>query len=106
MNPVWYELRDDEIWLNGATTRGWVKHLQRDGRATLLVVDPKNQFRWAQIQGRLASTSEDGAADHIDRLSHRYMGGPYGDDKSNRIIVRIELDRVTGGENQQPWDGA
>ena len=41
--------------------RGWFTHLRRDPRVTLLVLDPKNMFRWAQIQGRLAGSTADGA---------------------------------------------
>ena len=36
--PVWYEYRDGLIWLNGGPKR-WFRHMQRDPRATLLVVD-------------------------------------------------------------------
>jgi PPOX class probable F420-dependent enzyme len=104
MNPIWYEYRDGQIWLNGGPERAWVKHLQRDPRVTLLVVDPKNQFRWAQIQGRLVDTTAEGADEHIDRLSQRYFGRPYPAEKVDRLIVRVEPERVGGGENQQPWD--
>jgi PPOX class probable F420-dependent enzyme len=104
VNPVWYEYRDGQIWLNGGPNRGWVKHMRRDPRVTLLVVDPQNMFRWAQVQGRLASTSAEGADDHIDRLAQRYTGGPYRNPKVDRLIVRIDPQRVTGGENRQPWD--
>ncbi|MDQ3810233.1 MAG: pyridoxamine 5'-phosphate oxidase family protein, partial [Chloroflexota bacterium] len=51
LNPVWYEYREGEIWLNGGPNRGWLRHMQRDPRVTLLLVDPANMFRWAQIQG-------------------------------------------------------
>jgi PPOX class probable F420-dependent enzyme len=104
MAPVWYEYRDGQIWLNGGPTRDWVKHLKRDPRITLLQLDPKNMFRWAQIQGRLASTTAEGAGDHIERLSQRYTGGPYRNPKVDRLIVRIDPERVTGGESGQPWD--
>jgi PPOX class probable F420-dependent enzyme len=104
MAPVWYEYRDGQIWLNGGPNRDWVKHMQRDPRVTLLVLDPKNMFRWAQIQGRLAETSAEGADEHIERLSQRYTGGPYRNPKVDRLIVRIDPERVTGGENRQPWD--
>jgi PPOX class probable F420-dependent enzyme len=106
MNPVWYEYRDDHFWLNGGPRRGWVKHLKRDPRITLLLVDPKNNFRWAQIQGRLVDTSLEGADDHIEHLSLRYTGGPYRGPKVDRLIVRIDPERVTGGESMQPWDVA
>jgi hypothetical protein len=104
MNPLWYEYRDAQIWLNGGPLRGWFKHLERDPRLTLFVLDPRNMFRWAQIQGRLASTASDGADDHIEHLSQRYTGGPYRNPKVDRLIVRIDPERVTGFESGTPWD--
>lgn len=104
MNPVWYEYRDNQIWLNGGPNRDWYKHLQRDPRITMLVLDPKNGFRWAQLQGRMSDTTFDGADEHIDRLSRRYTGGPYRFPKVDRMIIRVDIERVTGGENREAWD--
>jgi len=104
MTPVWYEYRDGQIWLNGGPKRDWVKHIKRDSRVSLLVPDPKNMFRWAQLQGRLVDTSLEGGDDHIERLSQRYTGGPYRNPKVDRLIVRIDPERVTGMESGQPWD--
>jgi len=104
MTPVWYEYRDGQIWLNGGPKRDWVKHMKRDPRVSLLVLDPKNMFRWAQIQGRLVDTSTEGADDHIEHLSQRYLGGPYRNPKIDRLIVRIAPERVTGMESGQRWD--
>jgi PPOX class probable F420-dependent enzyme len=104
MTPLWYEFRDGQIWLNGGPKRDWFKHLQRDRRVSLLLADPKNMFRWAQIEGHLADTTFEGADDHIDHLSQRYFGRPYPAPKVERMIVRINPERVTGGENREPWD--
>jgi PPOX class probable F420-dependent enzyme len=104
MTPLWYEFRDGQIWLNGGPRRDWFRHLKRDGRATLMLVDNTNMHRWVQIQGRLAGTSFDGADEHIDHLSHRFNGRPYPAPKVERMIVRIEPERITGSENRQPWD--
>jgi len=104
MNPVWYEYRDGQVWLNGGPKRDWVLHMQRDPRVTLFLMDPAKMFRWAQIQARLADTSAEGADEHIEHLSQRYTGGPYRNPKVDRLIVRIDPERVTGGENRQPWD--
>jgi hypothetical protein len=71
---------------------------------TLLVVDPKNMFRWAQIQGRLIDSTAEGADDHIERLAQRYFGGPYPSPKVDRLIVRIAPERISGGDTRQPWD--
>ncbi len=104
MNPVWYEYRDGQIWLNGGPQRGWFKHLRRDGRVTLMVLDPKNMFRWAQIQGRFADSTTQGADEHIEHLSQRYTGGPYRNPKVDRLIVRIDPERVSGYESGTAWD--
>jgi PPOX class probable F420-dependent enzyme len=104
MAPVWFEYRDGQVWINGGPTRDWVKHLRRDPRITLFLIDPKSMFTWVQIQGRLADTSAEGADEHIEHLSQRYTGGPYRNPKVDRLIVRIDPERVTGGEMRQPWD--
>jgi PPOX class probable F420-dependent enzyme len=104
MNPVWYEYRDGQIWLNGGPRRGWFSHLRRDPRVTLLMLDPSNMFRWVQIQGRLASSTADGADEHIERLSQRYTGAAYRNPKVDRLIVRIEPERVMGFESGTAWD--
>lgn len=104
MNPVWFEFRDGLIWLNGGPRRDWFRHLKRDPRVTLFLIDPKNMWRWAQIQARMLDSTTDGADDHIDRLSQRYVGGPYRNPKVERLIVRIQPERVTGHEAGQAWD--
>src|SRR5690349_20882919 len=77
MRPIWYEFRDGLIWLNGRPRRGWVRHMQRDGHGTLLLLDRQNMFRWAQIDCRYVDATAEGADDHIEHLSQRYTGGPY-----------------------------
>lgn len=102
--PIWFEYREGEIWLNGGPRRDWVRHMRRDPRVTLLVVDSNNMFRWAQIQGRVVDYVEEGAGEHIEHLSHRYFGGPYPGPKTDRLIVRVRPERVTGAESREPWD--
>ena len=104
LTPVWFEYRDGQIWLNGGPKRDWFKHMKRDPRVSLQVVDPKNMFRWAAIEGTLASTSMEGGDDHIERLSQRYTGAPYRNPKVDRMIVRVDPIRVRGWEMGQPWD--
>jgi PPOX class probable F420-dependent enzyme len=104
LTPVWFEYRDGQIWLNGGPKRDWFKHMRRDRRVSLVVIDPKNMFRHADILGRLADWTAEGADEHIDRLSQRYQGGPYRNPKIDRLIIRIDPERVTGFESGQPWD--
>ncbi len=96
MNPVWFEYKDNSFWINGGTNRGWFKHLQRDPRITLLLIDPKEMFRWAQVQGRMVNWAEDPGGEHINELSHRYLKKDYQGPRTGRIKIQIEPLRVTG----------
>ena len=98
MNPVWYERRDGEIWLNAATSRAWRKRLEVGDGVTLLFIDPANMWRWAQVQGVVSDMGTDGGEDHIDRLSRRYLGRDYSDHRPEdpRVILKVRPTRVTG----------
>ena len=96
INPVWYEFKDGSLWINGGKNRGWFKHLQRDPRVTLLLIDPKDMFRWAQVQGKMVHWEDDPGGEHINHLSHRYFKRDYPNSRADRIKVQIEPQRVTG----------
>lgn len=103
MNPIWYERRGDEIWLNAASSRAWGQRLEPGGAVTLLFVDPGNQYRWAQVQGQVLEKTGQGGAEHIDRLSQRYFGRPYSqhDPADPRLVIRVRPSRVTGTFRQE-----
>ncbi|MDQ6710772.1 MAG: pyridoxamine 5'-phosphate oxidase family protein [Candidatus Dormibacteraeota bacterium] len=96
MVPVWFEQKDGSFWINGATTRGWFKHMQRDPRITLMLVDPKNMWRWAQVEGKMVEWAEDPNGEHINHLSHRYLKTDYQNARTGRIKIQIEPTRITG----------
>jgi PPOX class probable F420-dependent enzyme len=104
MTPVWFEYADGYVWLNGGPNRAWFKRMRRTGTASLLLLDPRNMFRFARIEGRLAEATAEGADEHIERLSRRYTGGAYPGPTIDRLIVKIEPTAVTGGDARQPWD--
>lgn len=63
----------------------------------MAIFDAANPYRSAQVQGT-ATLEDDPDGVLIDRLSHRYTGGPYpgfaGPDPT-WITVRLAADRVT-----------
>src|SRR5205807_8023307 len=77
LTPAWYELRDGDFWLNSWRGAHWLSHVERDRRATLLFVDPRDMHRVVQAETELVRTDTEGAGAHLDRLSYRYRGGPY-----------------------------
>jgi len=99
LNPVWYDFHDGYFHLNSARGRNWAEHVQQQKDVTLLFVDPRNMYRWAQVQGRLVNVTTEGADAHIDRLSARYTGNPVYQNRvpgEVRISMTIEPLRITG----------
>ena len=98
LNPVWFELRDGSFWLNSNTRRAWPKNVQRDSQVVILLMDPHEQYRYAQIDGRLAEVVPDRKHEHIDRLAKRYTGRAFRELEpgEERIILKIEPMAVSG----------
>ena len=97
MTPVWFEYRDDYFWLNSFQGSDWMAQLQREKTVTLMLLDPKSMFRYAEVQGNLVEATTEGADAHIDRLSLRYTGNPTYQNRQpgmQRVSLKIEPTRV------------
>lgn len=94
---VWVELLDGQPSFNTAYPRAKPRHLERDPRVALTVLDREDPFRWLSVSG-IAALTTDGANDQIDRLSQKYRGvTPYDgyNDDEQRVTVRIAPEHVT-----------
>lgn len=98
LNPVWFALEDRHFIVNGNTRRTWPANLQREREATLLLVDPANMGRYAQIRGRLVDVTPDPDLKVINRLAERYTGKKRArvEPGEQRITFRIAPVKVTG----------
>ena len=96
---VWVDTDGDEVVrFNTARGRAKERHILRDPRVSVAVVDPQDAFRWVAITGT-AELVDDGADNHIDRLAKKYLGAdsyPFRNAAEQRVIVRITVDRVDG----------
>lgn len=95
-SPVWVERDGDRaVVLN--TAKGRVKHrnIQRHPHVALSIHDRNDPYTYVQVRGR-AELVDDGARDHIDRLSNKYLGRDYPPlpPGEERVIVRVTVDRV------------
>ena len=93
---VWVDTNTGEVSFNTATGRAKEKHLRRDPRVSLLVVDPENTYRWVAVSGT-AELTTDGADGQIDRLAKKYLGQdeyPWRNPEEERITVRITPEHV------------
>ncbi len=91
---VWVDEEDGDVLFNTAAGRAKERHLRRDPRTALLVVDPADQYRWLAVSGT-ATLTTDGAVEHIDKLWRRYEDEPFPRGRpGTRVIVRIRPERV------------
>lgn len=80
---------------NTAEGRAKARHLRRDPRASVLVFDNGNWYRWVSVSGA-AELDEDGAVEHAHKLSHKYAGKDFDlPPAQTRVIVRVTPERVS-----------
>jgi PPOX class probable F420-dependent enzyme len=94
---VWIDVEDGKISFNTARGRAKAKHLEHDPRASILVVDPKDPYRYVAVDGH-ARLTEDGADAQMDKLAKKYLGEdryPWRDPADTRVKVLIEPEHVT-----------
>jgi PPOX class probable F420-dependent enzyme len=93
---VWVDVEDGKVSFNTARGRAKSIHLERDPRASLLMVDPNDAFKWVAVSGP-AELTEEGADAQIDKLAKKYLGKdeyPWRNPEETRVKVLIEPEKV------------
>jgi PPOX class probable F420-dependent enzyme len=94
---VWVDVDEKgDVSLNTAYGRVKPTNLERDPRASLLVVDPNDPYKWIALDGAAELTTE-GADAQIDRLAKKYLGKdeyPWRKPDEHRVTVRITPRRI------------
>lgn len=102
VTPVWVGYDDDHLLVNTAKGRQKERNVRRDPKVGLSILDPDDPYRFVSVRGEVEEVTEDGAIEHINELTERYMGRDeypnLGEEEGPRVIIRIRPDRVvTGG---------
>lgn len=93
VTPVWFDFDGTYIRVNSARGRAKDKHMRRDGRVALSILDPDNAYRYLEVGGKVVDITEAGAEAHIDSLAKTYMGVdkyPFHQAGVQRVIYKIE----------------
>jgi len=94
---TWYLWQDDgRVLLNLDGSRVRLRHLRRDPRVTLTVLDEGSWYTHVTLVGRVVDLHEDADLADIDRLSRHYGGQPYPDRESPRWTAVVEVERWHG----------
>jgi PPOX class probable F420-dependent enzyme len=93
---VWIDAEGDAVAVNSAKGRKWPSNLERDPRVNVLVYEAGNPYNFLEIRGTASETTQ-GADEHIDALTKKYMGQdeyPFRQPGEQRVKFVIQPDHV------------
>jgi PPOX class probable F420-dependent enzyme len=103
---TWYDWDGERILVNMTASRARLRHLRRDPRVSLTVIDGDSWNRHLTVFGRAVEIVADQDLADIDRLAQRYAGRPHGDRSRDSVSAWIELDSWYGWEGAGTWPAA
>jgi PPOX class probable F420-dependent enzyme len=98
LTQTWVDTDGEHVLINTVAGFQKTRNMERDDRVALNVADPDDVSRYYAVRGRVVSITADGAAQHIERLAQRYLGGPYpwfGGRDQQRLLVTIAAEKVS-----------
>ena len=95
---VWIKRDGDDVLFSTVVGRAKERHLARDPRVSITVIDKDNPFNYTEFRGEASLTTE-GGDDLIHELSNKYIGDDYKGDVGTdnvRVVVRVKVAKTTG----------
>ncbi len=98
VTPVWVDYDEKYVRVNSALGRVKDKNMRRDPRVSLAIQDSDNPYRYVEIRGKVVEITQNGADDHINKLSQKYLGKPvypYRKPGEVRVTYKIEPQKIS-----------
>ncbi|MEV6244114.1 PPOX class F420-dependent oxidoreductase [Lentzea sp. NPDC051838] len=95
---VWVKRDGDDVLFSTTIGRAKERHLKRDPRVSITVIDKNNPYSYTEFRGEASLTSE-GGRELIDELANKYTGDDYKGDVGTdnvRVVVRVKVAKTTG----------
>jgi PPOX class probable F420-dependent enzyme len=89
---VWIDTDGENVVFNTTNSRAKGRNLRKQPRVSVSIWDNDDPYKYLEVQGA-AELDENGAGEHINDLSHKYVGEDF-HTPTNRVIVRIRPERV------------
>ena len=99
LTQTWVDTDGEHIIINTVEGFQKLRNIARDPRVAVAISDPDKPTRYFQVRGRVIDVTTEGGADHIDKLSLKYVGKPYawyGGRDQVRTIITIAADKIHG----------
>ncbi len=98
LTQTWVDTDGEHVLINSVQTHVKVRNIARDPRVAVAISARERPSRYCWVRGRVLQVTTDGAADHIDTLSQKYIGKPYqwyGGRDQVRVIIVIEPEKIS-----------
>jgi PPOX class probable F420-dependent enzyme len=98
LTQTWVDTDGEHVLINTVQGHLKVRNIERDPRVAVAISDPDKPSRYFQVRGRVLDVTTDGAAEHIEKLAQRYLGGPYpwyGGRDQTRLLITIEAAKIS-----------
>lgn len=97
ISQTWAGTDGEHVLINTVDTHQKTRNLRRDPRIAIGIADPAAPSRYWALRGSVVAMTTEGAREHIDELSQKYIGRPYpgfGGGPQQRVLLTVEVDRV------------
>lgn len=99
VTPVWFNTDEEYFYINTAKGRVKDRNLRARPAVALTVSDPHDSYRYIQVRGQVVAYTEEGAKEHMDKLSHKYENKPWNLPPGQvRVIFKIKPEKITTHE--------
>ena len=96
---IWLHVEGDKVVFNTAEGRAKHRNMVADPRVTVMLLDPENGYRYAELRGTVEVTT-DGADQSIDELAQKYLGTDYPFRRYGETRVKVLMN-----VNSEHWQG-
>jgi PPOX class probable F420-dependent enzyme len=100
--PTFYLWENGRVLITMEEGRVRLRHLRRDPRVTLSVLDKESWYTHIGLIGRVVEIYEDEGLADVDRIAEHYIGKPYPIRDRARVSGLIEIDRWFGWSGHAP----
>ena len=97
VTQTWVDTDGHDVLINTVVGHQKVRNIRRDARVALALSSARNPSRYFEVRGHVTDTTTTGAAEHIETLAQRYLGGRYpryGGADEERLILRISPKKI------------
>lgn len=99
ITPVWADIENDIIVINTSEAAAKNKHIARDPRVAISIVEQYNPYNMVSIKGKVIEQTTEGAEEHLKKLAKKYLGVGkyyYRRPRHKRVILKIRPEKIMG----------